>query len=107
MRLVECPVCGESEDLSGDRGDEAIRITCGQCGQKWERSPTPRCQVCGGDDLQEVPVAIVEKSRGTQLSVVGVRVVELCWVCDVETIRRWQDNRPNPLMPDDLPNRFE
>ncbi len=107
MPLVECPVCGEDEALDGRRGEATIAITCGSCGQQWERSLSPICPVCGGGDLEEVPVAIVEKSRGTQLSVVGIRVVPLCWVCDAGTVRRWQANRPNPLMPDDLPNRFD
>lgn len=107
MRLIECPVCGETDDLEGRRHEATIVITCGACGQSWERSLRPTCRVCGGHDLQEIPVAIVEKSRGTQLSVVGIRVVDLCRDCDAESIRRWQANRPNPLMPDELPNRFD
>ncbi len=50
-----------------------------------------------------VPLAIIEKGRGTQLSVVGVRSVTLCSVCDSDKLRRYHDNRPNPLMPDELP----
>lgn len=50
-----------------------------------------------------MPLAIVEKGRGTQLSVVGTRSVHLCVSCDAETLERWQRNRPNPLMPDTLP----
>lgn len=53
--------------------------------------------------MQAVPLAIVEKGRGTQLSVVGTRIVHLCSTCDVETLDRYHRNRPNPLMPDDLP----
>ena len=53
--------------------------------------------------MQSVPLAIVEKGRGTQLSVVGTRIVQLCSTCDVETLDRYHRNRPNPLMPDDLP----
>lgn len=103
-RHIACPACGEEDDLRGERHDTAITLRCGQCGQQWVRPLTPRCPTCGSDDLQTVPVAIVEKSRGTQLSVVGIRTVEMCWNCDVDTIRRWQANRPNPLLPDQLPN---
>jgi hypothetical protein len=61
------------------------------------------CPTCDGTDLQAVPLAILEKSRGTQLSVVGIRIVRLCNQCDADEIRRWQDNRPNPLLPKELP----
>jgi len=50
-----------------------------------------------------VPLAIVEKGRGTQLSVVGTRTVYLCSMCDAETLERYHRNRPNPLMPNELP----
>jgi len=53
--------------------------------------------------MQAVPLAIVEKSRGTQLSVVGTRPVLLCTICDAATLERYHRNRPNPLMPDELP----
>lgn len=100
---IECPVCGETDDLSGNRHDDIVSIACGGCGQTWERSTDPVCAGCGSTDLQAVPLAIVEKSRGTQLSVVGIRIVQLCNDCDADDIRRWQDNRPNPLLPGELP----
>jgi hypothetical protein len=53
--------------------------------------------------MQSVPLAIVEKGRGTQLSVVGTRIVYLCSACDAESLDRYHRNRPNPLMPDELP----
>jgi hypothetical protein len=53
--------------------------------------------------MQAVPLAIVEKGRGTQLSVVGTRIVHLCSCCDVAALDRYHRNRPNPLMPDELP----
>jgi len=53
--------------------------------------------------MQAVPLAIVEKGRGTQLSIVGTRTVHLCSTCDAETLARYHRNRPNPLMPDELP----
>ncbi|MDH3607088.1 MAG: hypothetical protein OER12_08830 [Acidimicrobiia bacterium] len=53
--------------------------------------------------MQAVPKAIVEKSRGTQLSVVGTRTIHLCSACDADTLAVYHRNRPNPLMPDQLP----
>ena len=53
--------------------------------------------------MQAVPKAIIEKSRGTQLSVVGTRTIHLCSTCDAETLETYHRNRPNPLMPDQLP----
>ena len=100
---IACPVCEEGEDLTGNRRGDQIEITCGKCGQSWQRPTSPVCPHCKGDDLQALPLAIVEKSRGTQLSVVGIRIVHLCNSCDAETIARWQANRPNPLLPGQLP----
>jgi hypothetical protein len=60
---VTCPFCGESDDLAGERAGDQIAIVCGACGQSWERPTTPVCAVCQGNDLQPVPLAIVERSR--------------------------------------------
>ena len=103
MKSLHCPECGEVDDVSGRRVGDMITITCGSCGAVWNRDLAPRCQQCGGDDVQSVPLAIVEKGRGTQLSVVGTRIVYLCSACDAEALMRYHRNRPNPLMPDELP----
>ena len=100
---IACPSCGETDALRGSPGDGVIAMTCENCGTQWERDPAPRCPTCRGTELRAVPLAIVEKGRGTQLSVVGTRSVHLCVSCDAETLERWQRNRPNPLMPDTLP----
>ncbi|MEN8234539.1 MAG: hypothetical protein ABFR89_06405 [Actinomycetota bacterium] len=100
---LSCPTCGETERLSGERDGDRIAVTCDHCGTVWHRDLTPRCTKCGSDDIQAVPLAIVEKGRGTQLSVVGTRTINLCSVCDAETLARYHRNRPNPLMPDELP----
>ena len=78
-------------------------MTCESCGHEWNRSLKPTCPECGSTDMQTVPLAIVEKSRGTQLSVLGTRPIDLCSVCDAEKLARFHRNRPNPLMPDVLP----
>ncbi len=101
--IVECPQCGESDDLTGIRDGQSIQVQCGACGTTWDRDLAPMCDRCGGDDMVPVVKAIVEKGRGTQLSVVGTRVVRLCAGCDEAVVRRYFDNRPNPLMPDQLP----
>jgi hypothetical protein len=103
VNSLHCPGCGEANDISGRRTDDVITIACGSCGATWDRDLAPHCQHCGGGDVQPVPLAIVEKGRGTQLSVVGTRIVHLCSSCDVEALERYHRNRPNPLMPDELP----
>lgn len=100
---ITCPSCGESEELAGVRSDDSIKMQCGTCAETWDRPLSRTCPKCGGDDLQTVPLAIVEKSRGTQLSIVGTRPVHLCSVCDAVVLRHYHDHRPNPLMPTDLP----
>ena len=53
--------------------------------------------------MQAVPLAMLVNGRGTQLSVVGTRTIHLCSYCDSATLHRYHANRPNPLMPDDIP----
>lgn len=100
---VSCPACGEAEELRGRREDDQIVLTCLTCGQEWPRDLTPRCSQCGGEDLEAVPLAILERGRGTQLSIIGTRTIYLCYVCDTEALATFHKNRPNPLMPDELP----
>ena len=102
--MMRCPQCNEEDDLTGLTSAGGITVTCGACGFTWERSTDTVCNRCGLADMFEAVAAIIEKGRGTQLSVVGSRVVHLCETCDRETIRRYLDTRPNPLMPDHLPN---
>lgn len=80
-----------------------INMVCGSCSGTWDRPLAKVCPQCGDSDLQSVPLAIVEKSRGTQLSIVGTRSVSLCSSCDAAVLRHYHDHRPNPLMPIDLP----
>ena len=103
MIAIACPACGEGTALRGVRSEDVIHMTCGSCGTSWDRSLQPSCDRCGGSDVQAIPKAIVEKSRGTQLSVVGTRTVHLCSDCDAEILAIYHKNRPNPLMPDQLP----
>lgn len=100
---IACPECGESEELRGERSGDGIEMLCGACRHRWRRSLQATCPTCGRTDLRRVPLAIVEKGRGTQLSVVGTRPIYLCPDDDGDVLARWQANRPNPLMPDELP----
>ena len=104
MGLPTCPRCGEGEDLRGERSDDGITLTCGSCQLQWQRDMERSCPSCGRKDLRPVPVAIIDKSRGTQLSMHGTRTEHLCRDCDAEDIARWLKHLPNPLLPKgDLP----
>jgi len=46
--------------------------------------------------------AVVEKSRGSQLSIVATQVVYLCRSCDARVLASYRVGR-SPLMPDQLP----
>lgn len=82
MPIVVCPVCGEDDDLQGERLGERIVLTCGRCGQRWDRDTTPRCRLCGSDDLQAVPTSTLEEAgRGEQRTPSGIRTVYACWSC--------------------------
>jgi hypothetical protein len=100
---IACPRCGEQDRLRGERHGDVIRLVCESCDHGWDRDPNPSCPTCGSRELRTVPLAILEKSRGTQLSIVGTRPIHLCPRCDAAALERWQRNRPNPLMPDELP----
>ena len=102
--MLACPACGEMDHLTGNAVDDGIAVECGSCGLSWTRDTAPVCNRCGDGDMFPAVAAIVEKGRGTQLSVVGSRVVHLCERCDADVIRYYLDTRPNPLMPDRLPN---
>ncbi len=101
-----CPGCGEEEDLSGARtgqpGNEEITVTCGSCALVWERDLTPTCPTCGSDDVRPALRSIVEKSRGTQLSIQSMQVVYLCRTCDAEELAVWNQSN-TPLKPAELP----
>jgi DNA-directed RNA polymerase subunit RPC12/RpoP len=99
---IACPQCGESDDLEGERVDDLIRITCGSCTTVWDRDPRTRCPRCGSADMYSAPVAVIEKSRGTQLSIVSTTTEYLCWKCDRDLIDD-QRRSGTALMPDQLP----
>ncbi len=102
MPLVTCPNCEEDERLIGDNVDGVITITCEECGAVWERDLTPRCPTCDTAEVRPAMQAILDKSRGTQLSIQAMKVVWLCPDCDTETLRSYLDSNV-PLPPDQMP----
>jgi len=99
---IVCPCCGEAEHLQGQRLDELIRITCENCGSTWDRDPRQSCGRCRSTDMYPAPVAVIEKSRGSQLSIVSTTTEYLCWHCDRDLIDN-QRQSGTALMPDQLP----
>ena len=99
---VECPRCGETEDLVGSRGPDGIRIACGACGTSFLRDQRLRCATCHGTDLVVRPHVLTQFSRGSQLPVVGWTQTQCCTVCDADALDR--SVRANgPLPAEDRP----
>lgn len=82
MADVVCPVCGEDDDLRGERRDGAVVVTCGQCDTTFDRDLTPRCTACGSDELVPISTNLLEDSgRGDMTTPTGIVQRLLCWVC--------------------------
>jgi hypothetical protein len=97
---IECATCGTDEYLRGDRlPDDTIRLTCEQCGASWVRDPRPSCPKCGGTEMEAAPRVIVEKSRGSQMSIQGVQREFLCRVCDADQISARRDGHLPQRLP--------
>lgn len=99
-----CANCGEDDDLRGERSPDGdrITITCLRCDLAWTRDPSPRCPTCGSNDVFPAFQSIVDKSRGTQLSIQSMRRIHLCPACDADRLTAYR--RSNiPLPPDELP----
>ena len=71
MPDVACPLCGETEHLTGERTGEAIVATCGSCGATWDRDLTARCRTCGSHRVVYAPKPLWEKGRGDQRTPAG------------------------------------
>ncbi len=92
---LTCAACGTDDHLRGVPEGEQIRIHCDGCGASWIRDSTPRCEKCGGEDMALEKRPVIEKARGSQLSIVGYTDVALCKKCDVDEINReWRHIRP-------------
>jgi hypothetical protein len=96
---IVCERCGVDDHLTGTRrDDDLIELHCSMCDVTFTRDPRPSCSKCGGFEMEAMPQVIVEKSRGSQMSIQGVHREFLCRVCDVEIIREKRDvHLPNRL----------
>jgi hypothetical protein len=96
---IECPHCGETEELTGTQGVDGIRLTCDVCGASFLRDRMLRCATCHGTDLVLRPQVLTQYSRGTQMSVVGWTQKHCCTTCDAEALLR--SERANAPLPAD------
>ena len=89
---IVCSSCGTDEHLRGTPMDDGlIELTCDDCQITFTRDPRPSCAKCGGFDMEAMPQVIVEKSRGTQMSIQGVHREFMCRVCDADQISAKRD----------------
>jgi hypothetical protein len=64
----------------------------------------PVCGRCGADDLVSAPKALVQKSRGTQLSVLAITTMHFCRSCDADPLDAYLSAPGGRLvLPDQLP----
>lgn len=103
--MVSCPGCGEEEALRGRPADDGVRVSCESCGAEWTRFPGRSCDRCGGTEMWVGLRALVDRSRGTQLSVTGTVEVAMCWQCDRAVLEDHARRTNNSLlMPAVMPN---
>lgn len=87
MTEIVCSGCGTDEHLRGTpTTDGLIELTCDACRISFTRDPRPSCPKCLGFEMEAMPQVIVEKSRGSQMSIQGVHREFMCRVCDAEQI---------------------
>ncbi|MDA2945690.1 MAG: hypothetical protein O2925_12785 [Actinomycetota bacterium] len=98
MIEIACPNCATDEHLTGERIEQKIVISCSDCGLSWERPAVPHCSACGSTDVVAQPVPVIERSRGTQMSITAMHIETLCRVCDAERLaERGQGHLPPAL----------
>ena len=102
MSDLVCANCGEEDELRGDRDGETITITCESCGLIWDRNLKPVCPTCGNEDVRPAFQAVLDKSRGTQLSIQSMLLLYLCPTCEPEKLHNYLQSNV-PLPPDRLP----
>lgn len=88
---IVCTTCGTDDHLSGTRRDDLIELHCSECDIRFTRDPRPSCRECDGFEMEAMPRVIVEKSRGSQMSIQGIQREFLCRRCDEVEIRRQRD----------------
>jgi hypothetical protein len=96
VSVVACPRCGESDDLRGEPVDDGVQVTCEACSYRWLRVPGASCDRCGGTDVWKGLRPLLERSRGTQLSITGTVDVTLCWQCDHQVLQNHMQRGEEP-----------
>lgn len=81
MDELICPRCETDEHLQGERSDDVIHISCTGCGLTWDRDLSPKCVSCGAESEHTISEPVIEKARGTQLSIVGMTTTYYCHGC--------------------------
>jgi DNA-directed RNA polymerase subunit RPC12/RpoP len=82
---VRCPACGEDDNLTGARVEDAVSISCGACGTRFDRDLTPRCTACGSHELVAVATDLLaDAGRGEMTTPTGIVERWLCWSCGAE-----------------------
>ena len=80
---IVCTECGTDDHLRGTRrDDDLIELHCEACDVRFTRDPRPSCPKCGGHEMEAMPKILLEKSRGSQLSIQGVQREFRCRDCD-------------------------
>jgi len=74
-----CPSCGETKQLRGQRDDDLVHVTCQACQHRWTHDPwkCPRC----GERMYTVRKPLLQKARGTQVSIIGFATAKACPRC--------------------------
>lgn len=80
MALVECPECGETKALKGERDGQIVTIVCQSCGHTWVRDPDV-CPECGARRIVQRRMPLYQKARGTQQSIIGYSIARECQEC--------------------------
>ncbi|MBL6634614.1 MAG: hypothetical protein ISP35_00260 [Ilumatobacteraceae bacterium] len=84
---ISCPNCTTDEHLTGQRTEAVIVVTCSNCSLSWQRPAYPHCDRCGSTDVIAHPVPLIERSRGTQMSITAMHIETRCRVCDANELR--------------------
>ena len=106
MIEITCPACGSDDHLYGTPDGDIIHLTCTACDLTWDRDTKPHCAKCGSRDMVCVPEVLVERSRGTQLSITGIQPYYLCRTCDASELAKPRTGHlPNTLGGEPLSDR--
>jgi len=102
--VIRCPRCGEDDRLHGERDGDLVVTTCDACSYSWARRPGTSCLSCGSSEIVVVADPLVDRSRGTQLSITGITERILCRTCDDDELARHRARGGGRMLfPEQLP----